>query len=68
MLCVQVRRELFPIVNRNKYRRDATSAYQLLAEQQRPAGDKKGSEWMKVSCRGPGGARRLWVGGLVAAL
>ena len=33
--CGQVRREIQPIVSRNRYRRDGTSAYQLLAEQQR---------------------------------
>ncbi|KAL4450230.1 hypothetical protein ABPG77_010899 [Micractinium sp. CCAP 211/92] len=40
----QVRREIQPIVSRNKYRRDGTSAYQLLAEQQRPAAAKAGKE------------------------
>ncbi|EFN52544.1 hypothetical protein CHLNCDRAFT_26745 [Chlorella variabilis] len=40
----QTRREVQPIVSRNRYRRDGTSAYQLLAEQQRPAAAKAGKE------------------------
>ena len=41
---MQVRREVQPIVSRNRYRRDGTSAYALLAEQQRPAAGKAGKE------------------------
>ncbi|PRW20477.1 DNA polymerase epsilon catalytic subunit A [Chlorella sorokiniana] len=41
---MQVRREIQPIVSRNRYRRDGTSAYQLLAEQQRPTAAKAGKE------------------------
>lgn len=44
----QTRREVQPIVSRNRYRRDGTSAYQLLAEQQRPAAAKAGKERLQV--------------------
>lgn len=45
---LQVRRDIQPIVSRNRYRRDGTSAYQLLAEQQRPAAAKAGKERLQV--------------------
>ena len=50
--CPQVRREIQPIVSRNRYRRDGTSAYQLLAEQQRPAAAKAGKERLQVGGAG----------------
>ena len=43
-----MRREIQPIVSRNRYRRDGTSAYQLLAEQQRPTTAKAGKERLQV--------------------
>lgn len=46
-----MRREIQPIVSRNRYRRDGTSAYQLLAEQQRPAAAKAGKERLQVRLR-----------------
>ena len=58
--CLQVRREIQPIVSRNRYRRDGTSAYQLLAEQQRPTNAKAGKERLQVGV----GASGLWAGTL----
>ena len=49
---LQVRREIQPIVSRNRYRRDGTSAYQLLAEQQRPTNAKAGKERLQVGVGG----------------
>ena len=47
----QVRREISPIVSRNRYRRDGISAYQVLQQQQGPTGAKAGKERLQVGGR-----------------
>lgn len=46
---LQVRRELAPIVARNRRRADGASAYAAVAAQQRPAAAKAGKERLQVS-------------------
>jgi hypothetical protein len=48
---LQVRRELAPIVARNRRRADGASAYAAVAAQQRPAAAKAGKERLQVGTR-----------------